>query len=74
LPDALTFTSSSTVKHFLALWREAGFSGVPEGIAALSIGPITSETLREFAWEPAAEAEEHCAEGLIAAAREFLQH
>jgi uroporphyrinogen-III synthase len=73
LPDAVTFTSSSTVKHFFALWREAGFSGLPEGIAALSIGPITSETLREFAWEPAAEAEEHCAEGLIAAAREFLQ-
>ena len=57
LPDAVTFTSSSTVKNFFALWREAGFVGRPEGIAALSIGPITSETLCEFGWEPAAEAE-----------------
>jgi uroporphyrinogen-III synthase len=73
LPDAVTFTSSSTVKHFFALWREAGLSGIPEGVAAISIGPLTSETLREFAWEPVAEAEEHCAEGLIAVAREFIQ-
>jgi uroporphyrinogen-III synthase len=73
LPDAVTFTSSSTVKHFFALWREAGFTGRPENIAALSIGPITSETLCEFGWEPAAEAAEHCLEGLIVVAREFLQ-
>ena len=74
LPDAVTFTSSSTVKNFFALSREAGLASRPESIVALSIGPITSETLREFGWEPAAEAAEHCAEGLIAVAREFLQH
>jgi uroporphyrinogen-III synthase len=73
LPDAVTFTSSSTVRNFFALSREAGLVGQYESITALSIGPITSETLREFGWEPAAEAEEHCAEGLIAAARDFLQ-
>ncbi len=72
-PDAVTFTSSSTVKNFFALYRAAGFEGIPQAIVSLSIGPITSETLREFGWEPAAEAAEHCAEGLIAAAREFLQ-
>jgi uroporphyrinogen-III synthase len=73
VPDAVTFTSSSTVKHFFALLREAGLAGRHESMKALSIGPITSETLCEFGWEPAAEAEEHCAEGLIAVAREFLQ-
>jgi uroporphyrinogen-III synthase len=72
--DAITFTSSSTVKNFFALSRKAGPAGPPKSIKALSIGPITSETLREFGWEPAAEAAEHCAEGLIAVAREFLQH
>ena len=65
LPDAVTFTSSSTVKNFFALWREAGFDGIPKGIVALSIGPITSETLRECDWEPAYEAERHDAEGLV---------
>ncbi len=66
-PDAVTFTSSSTVRNFFALWRGAGFTGIPGGIAALSIGPITSETLREFAWEPAGEAERHDVNGLSAA-------
>jgi uroporphyrinogen-III synthase len=65
VPDAVTFTSSSTVKNFFALWREAGFSGIPEGVAALSIGPITSETLREFCWNPAFEAKRHDLEGLV---------
>ena len=68
LPDAVTFTSSSTVRNFFALWREAGFSGIPEGITALSIGPVTSETLREFAWEPAVEVASHDVEGLVDAA------
>lgn len=67
LPDAVTFTSSSTVKHFFRLWQDAGFARVPEGIAALSIGPITSGTLREYGWEPAVEAERHDVEGMTAA-------
>ena len=66
-PDAVTFTSSSTVKNFFSLWREAGLGRVPEGISALSIGPITSETLREYGWTPAAEAKNHDVAGLVAA-------
>jgi uroporphyrinogen-III synthase len=67
LPDAMTFTSSSTVKHFFSLWREAGHFGVPEGIAALSIGPVTSETLREHGWESTEEASQHDTAGLVEA-------
>jgi uroporphyrinogen-III synthase len=70
LPHAATFTSSSTVRNFFALWREAGFAGIPEGVAALSIGPITSETLREFSWEPACEATRHDVGGLVEAVSE----
>lgn len=68
LPDAVTFASSSTVKNFFGLWREAGLSGTPEGIAALSIGPITSETLREYGWDPAASAIQNDIGGLAGAA------
>jgi uroporphyrinogen-III synthase len=68
VPDAVTFTSSSTVKNFFALWRQVGFESIPQGVAALSIGPITSETLREFGWAPACEAESHDVEGLVQAA------
>jgi uroporphyrinogen-III synthase len=66
LPDAATFTSSSTVTNFLALLEAAGVS-VPPGMRAISIGPITSRTLRERGLEPAAEAEPHDLEGLVQA-------
>ncbi len=59
--DWITFTSSSTVEHFLAMelpW--------PEGCRAASIGPITSETLRKNGIEPALEAETHTIPGLVA--------
>jgi uroporphyrinogen III methyltransferase / synthase len=60
--DLITFTSSSTVDHFLALglpW--------PEGCVAGSIGPITTETLRKHGIEPAFEAKTHDIPGLIKA-------
>jgi uroporphyrinogen-III synthase len=66
LPDAATFTSSSTVTNFLNLLRTAGVE-VPVGVRAVSIGPITSQTLRECGWEVAAEADPHDLGGLVAA-------
>ncbi len=67
LPDAVTFTSSSTVRNFFTLWKQAGLVEMPKGMRAVSIGPITSETLREFHSEPAFEAERQDIEGLIEA-------
>ena len=64
--DAATFTSSSTVTNFLNLLRAAGV-GVPRDLRAVSIGPVTSRTLRENGWEPAAEADPHDLGGLVAA-------
>ncbi|HEY6447308.1 MAG TPA: uroporphyrinogen-III synthase, partial [Acidobacteriaceae bacterium] len=65
-PDAATFTSSSTVTNFLALLGEAGVAA-PRGMRAVSIGPITSATLRDAGWEPAAEADPHDLAGLVEA-------
>jgi uroporphyrinogen-III synthase len=65
-PDAATFTSSSTVTHFLNLLREAGVEA-QRGMRAVSIGPITSRTMRENGWEPAAEADPHDLPGLVEA-------
>ena len=64
-PDAATFTSSSTVTNFFHLLREAGYDRPPDGLRAISIGPVTSATLREFGWEPAAEADPHDIAGLV---------
>jgi uroporphyrinogen-III synthase len=66
-PDAATFTSSSTVTNFFQLLHAAGYERRPEGMLAVSIGPITSQTLRDHGWEPAAEAEPHDVAGLTAA-------
>lgn len=65
-PDVATFTSSSTVVNFFALLRAAGCER-PAGLKAISIGPITSRTLRECGWEPLAEADPHDVDGLVAA-------
>jgi len=60
-PHWITFTSSSTVANFIAA---AGRESLL-GIKAASIGPITSQTLREHGVEPDAEARPHTIDGLI---------
>jgi uroporphyrinogen III methyltransferase/synthase len=67
--EVITFTSASTVDHFMAL-------GVawPEGAVAGSIGPVTSDALRRHGIEPAFEADPHDIPGLVAAiVRHFHQ-
>jgi uroporphyrinogen-III synthase/uroporphyrinogen III methyltransferase/synthase len=66
--DAATFTSSSSVEHLADVAKAAGVAFPFAGVRAISIGPITSRTLREYGWKPAAEAEQHDVPGLIAAA------
>ncbi|MGA7159285.1 MAG: uroporphyrinogen-III synthase, partial [Acidobacteriaceae bacterium] len=65
-PDAITFTSSSTVTNLAALLEAAGTS-FPQDILRISIGPITSQTLRDLNLPPHAEAAEHNLPGLVAA-------
>jgi uroporphyrinogen-III synthase len=55
LPDAVTFTSSSTVNNFVALLAAAQIE-LPVGLRAVSIGPVTTRTLRQHNWEPTCEA------------------
>ena len=65
--DAVTFTSSSTVRNFARLARRLG----PDGKALLehldfySIGPITTATARDEGLSVAAEAEEYTIVGLV---------
>ncbi len=65
--DAATFTSSSSVTHLAEAARAAGLQFPFSGVRAISIGPITSQTLRELGCEPAAEAHSHDIPGLVAA-------
>jgi uroporphyrinogen-III synthase/uroporphyrinogen III methyltransferase/synthase len=70
--DAATFTSSSSVTHLKAAARVAGLNWPLAGVAAISIGPVTSKTLREEGWEPAAEAQVSDIPGLVKAVAEHF--
>jgi uroporphyrinogen III methyltransferase / synthase len=61
--DYITFTSSSTVRYLL---QSAG-EGVFGQARLLSIGPVTSDALREHGFEPHVEATRHDIEGVIEA-------
>ncbi len=63
--DYITFTSSSTVRFFLQ--AAGGDAGLSPATRIVSIGPITSETLREQGLEPHVEAERHDVDGVVEA-------
>ena len=56
-PDAITFTSASTARNLCALLEAADLT-LPPNITLASIGPITSEALRNLGHEPTIEASE----------------
>lgn len=72
--DAATFTSSSSVTHLAEAARRAAIAFPFAGVSAISIGPITSRTLRELGWAPAAEATVSDIAGLVEAVLESLKN
>ena len=71
LPDAVTFTSSSTVNNFVALLVAAKIE-LPFALRAVSIGPVTTRTLRQHNWEPACEAVKYDIPGVVEACVRLL--
>jgi uroporphyrinogen-III synthase len=65
-PDIVTFTSSSTATNFLSLLEKDHWHGLRE-IWLASIGPVTSETLRQAGFKTNIEALEYTMEGLALA-------
>ena len=63
--DYLTFTSSSTVRFFLAACD--GPIGLSDSTRIVSIGPVTTGTLREAGLEPHVEATRHDIDGVVEA-------
>ncbi len=63
--DAVTFTSSSTVRHFVEL---VGADAVPPVVAC--IGPVTAATARQLGLSVDVEAAEHTIAGLVRALEE----
>jgi uroporphyrinogen-III synthase len=65
-PDIVTFTSSSTATNFLSLLEKDHWHGLRE-IWLASIGPVTSDTLRQAGFKPNIEGLEYTMEGLALA-------
>jgi uroporphyrinogen III methyltransferase/synthase len=63
--DAITFTSSSTVRNLVALLD--GDLSLFENVRVVAIGPVTSATARELGVHVDIEAAEHTVEGVTAA-------
>jgi uroporphyrinogen-III synthase len=72
-PDIVTFTSSSTATNFLALLEKDHYHGLRE-IWLASIGPVTSDTLRQAGFKPNIEAPEYTMEGLALAICKHVLH
>ena len=71
--DVVTFTSSSTVRNFIKLVRQAGLdpAALPGEPLYACIGPVTAQTAREEGLSPALVASEYTTEGLIKALLEL---
>ncbi|MEW6574170.1 MAG: uroporphyrinogen-III C-methyltransferase [Bacillota bacterium] len=64
--DAVTFTSSSTVKNFVAAF-EPGTAELLQGVVVASIGPVTSATAQELGLKVDVEARRYTIPGLVEA-------
>jgi len=69
-PQVITFTSSSTVRNFVALLRKP--NAQVAGIRMASIGPVTSSTLREVGLRVDISAKKFTIPGLVKAIRQSI--
>jgi uroporphyrinogen III methyltransferase/synthase len=66
-PDAIAFTSSSTVRNFFALLGRRRAKQALRDVAVVSIGPVTSATARRLGLRVTAEAKPYTVAGLVQA-------
>jgi uroporphyrinogen III methyltransferase / synthase len=71
-PDAMTFTSSSTATNFAKLVGQERLAQILRGTVIASIGPITSETLRQLGVAVTVEASESTMAGLVKAIQKYF--
>ncbi len=63
----MTFTSSSTVDHFVDMMNVSELSSLLNDTVVASIGPITSDTLVKYGVDPSIQAGEFTVDGLVEA-------
>jgi uroporphyrinogen III methyltransferase/synthase len=68
-PDIVTFTSSSTAKNFITLYKK----NVLKGTKIASIGPVTTKTLESLGFTVHIEAKRYDIPGLVEAIIEYVK-
>ena len=71
-PDAITFTSSSTVRNFFALLGRPQARRALASVAVASIGPITSRTARALGLRVGVEANPYTVPALVTALEKYF--
>ena len=71
--DAVTFTSGSTVKRLKEILGDEEFGNFMSKVPAISIGPMTSQTVIDNGGKVAVEAKIHSIEGVMEAIRELFK-
>lgn len=74
VPDAVAFTSSSTVTNFVRLMESQKLGAILKELPIASIGPITSETVRKHGLRVSVEAVDSTVTGLVQSLREYFRH
>ena len=70
--DMITFTSSSTVSHFAALFPREDIKGLLSGAAVACIGPITQQTAEEMGFRVDVVSQDYTIPGLTEAIVEYF--
>lgn len=70
--EIAVFTSSSSVRHLAEATEKAGVKWPLMGVRAVSIGPVTSQTLLESGWKVAGEAAPSDIGGLVEAVKRVM--
>ncbi|WP_051188060.1 uroporphyrinogen-III synthase [Brevibacillus thermoruber] len=65
--DAIAFTSSSTVQHFMQVMAPYGLDGLLVSVRIVCIGPVTAETAKRLGLPVHAVAREYTVDGLLQA-------
>ena len=68
----VTFTSASTFENFIRLLGRPAAQRLARRSAFVSIGPVTTQTMRRFGFKPRKQAAVHDIDGLVKAVRESV--
>ena len=70
--DVITFTSSSTVNHFVALFKKEDLPNLLKGITIACIGPITARTAKEWGMKVQIQPKQYTIPGLTSSIAEYF--